>query len=321
MEKWSIDVAVLCIFFARPEQFRQSFETVKKARPRVLLLWQDGPREGRDDDIENIRKCREIAEDIDWECEVHRNYHEKNMGCDPSTFYSHKWAFSIVDKCIILEDDLVPSQSFFPFCKELLDRYENDERIDRICGTNLLTNYDIPNDYFFQGFGNSWGWASWRRVAEKWEEDFAFMDDPYAVQCMRNLQPKGCLQGHIRWEQACLQHKAEGIPYWEHIIGAQTLLSGRLVIYPRCNMVLNLGLDANSTHAPTDINALPKRVQTFFQNPALDLEFPLKHPRYIINDTAFKRLCDERVYGTRFQKFIGLFERAALKIKRTFRKK
>ena len=132
MEKWKNDVAVLCIFFARPEQFRKSFEQVRKARPRVLLLWQDGPREGRLDDVENIMKCREIAENIDWECEVHRNYHDKNMGCDPSTFYSHKWAFSIVDKCIVLEDDLVASESFFPFCKELLDKYENDERIDRI---------------------------------------------------------------------------------------------------------------------------------------------------------------------------------------------
>ena len=51
------------------------------------------------------------------------------MGCDPSTFYSHKWAFSIVDKCIILEDDLVVSQSFFPFCKELLDRYAKEYAI------------------------------------------------------------------------------------------------------------------------------------------------------------------------------------------------
>ena len=144
MEKWKNDVAVLCIFFARPEQFRQSFECVRRAKPRVLLLWQDGPREGRQDDIENIQKCREIAENIDWECEVHRNYHDKNMGCDPSTFYSHQWAFSIVDKCIILEDDLVPSQSFFTFCQEMLNKYENDTRVDRICGTNLLGEYDIP---------------------------------------------------------------------------------------------------------------------------------------------------------------------------------
>ena len=115
MTKWEIDVAVLCIFFARPEQFRQSFAAVKKAKPKILLLWQDGPR--NENDMDKILECRRIAEDIDWDCTVYKNYHEKNMGCDPSTFLSHKWAFSIVDKCIILEDDVIPAQYFFPFCK------------------------------------------------------------------------------------------------------------------------------------------------------------------------------------------------------------
>ena len=119
------------------------FEQVKKARPRVLLLWQDGPREGREEDVKNILECRKIADEIDWECEVHKNYHEKNMGCDPSTHLSHKWAFSLVDKCIILEDDIVPSQSFFRFCKELLDKYEYDTRVDRICGQTLYGGIDV----------------------------------------------------------------------------------------------------------------------------------------------------------------------------------
>ena len=319
MEKWNIDVAVLCIFFARPEQFRQCFDAVRRARPRVLLLWQDGPREGRVDDVENIKKCREIAENIDWECEVYKNYHDKNMGCDPSTFLSHKWAFSIVDKCIILEDDLVPSQSFFPFCKELLDKYEYDERIDRICGTNLLGNYDIPSDYFYYNTGNSWGWATWKRVADKWESDYAFMDDAYAVKCMRNIAPD--IKTHLKWEHKCLIHKSEGIPFWEQIIGAQTILNGRLVIYPKCNMIGNVGLDANSTHAPEDIKFLPKRIRTYFNNFPRDLMFPLRHPKYVINDAEYGKLVHKRIHGNKVQQFFMLFERACLKIKKTLMRK
>ena len=122
--------------------------------PRTLLLYQDGPRDGHPDDLDGIRRCREIAEDIDWECAIHKWYQEKNYGCDPSTFMAHKWAFSLVDKCIILEDDCVPSQSFFSYCKELLDKYENDERIDRICGMNNLGEYKYcPYSYFFSSTG------------------------------------------------------------------------------------------------------------------------------------------------------------------------
>ena len=100
------DVAVLLLFFARPEQTKQVFDSIKEARPSKLFLYQDGPREGKND-IEGIMACRKIVEDIDWECEVHKNYLEKNQGCDPSGYLSRKWMFSYVDKGIILEDDKV----------------------------------------------------------------------------------------------------------------------------------------------------------------------------------------------------------------------
>ena len=118
------DIAVLLLFFTRSDTFRQVFDAVRQARPSKLLLYQDGPR--RERDMAGIEACRQIVSDenIDWECEVHRNYLTKNQGCDPSGFLSHKWAFSIADKVIVLEDDVVPAQSFFPFCKEMLDRYE-----------------------------------------------------------------------------------------------------------------------------------------------------------------------------------------------------
>ena len=115
-QPYKTDIAVLLLFFNRPETFQQVFNEVKKARPSRLFLYQDGMRGERD--RVGVEACRQIASDenIDWECEVHRLYQEKNLGCDPSEYVSQKWAFSIVDKCIVLEDDDVPSQAFFPFC-------------------------------------------------------------------------------------------------------------------------------------------------------------------------------------------------------------
>ena len=70
---------VMLLFFNRPEQFRQVFEAVRKYEPDELFLVQDGARPNRPDDIENIAKCRQIVEDIDWECNVHCNFSEVNM--------------------------------------------------------------------------------------------------------------------------------------------------------------------------------------------------------------------------------------------------
>ena len=119
---YKTDIAVLMLFFTRSDTFQKVFDEVRKARPSRLFLFQDGPRGERD--MTGIEACRQIVSDdqIDWECEVHRNYQEQNLGCMVAGYTSHQWAFSLADKCMVLEDDVVPSQSFFPFCKEMLDR-------------------------------------------------------------------------------------------------------------------------------------------------------------------------------------------------------
>ena len=77
-----IDVAVLILFFNRPEPFEKVFQAVKEARPSRLFLYQDGPRGEKD--MPGIEACRRIAADIDWECDVKHLYQERNYGCDPS---------------------------------------------------------------------------------------------------------------------------------------------------------------------------------------------------------------------------------------------
>ena len=181
-----VDVSVLILFFNRPKLLAQVFEQVKKARPARLFLYQDGPRGERD--MPGIEACRKVVADIDWECEVHHNYQEKNYGCDPSEYMAQKWAFSLSDKCIVLEDDDVPAVSFFGFCKELLDKYEHDTRISMIAGfNNEEITPDITSDYFFATTFSIWGWASWRRVTDQWDEFYTFLDDKENMRQLKNL--------------------------------------------------------------------------------------------------------------------------------------
>lgn len=294
MEHWKIDVPVLLIFFARPKEFARTFEQVKKARPSTLLLWQDGPRANRPDDVEKIMECRKIAEDIDWDCKVYTNYHEENMGCDPSTHYAHKWAFTLVDKCIILEDDLVVSQSLFPFCKELLDRYENDERIDRICCQNQLGVYDNGYSYLYSWNGTSWGWATWKRVADTWESDYRCLDDKYFTELGKRRVGAA---SHDTFLKVCRQHKEAKVPHWEDIVANAMLMNSRLVIIPTKNMVHNIGGDSeNSTHGADAFNELPKALRPLFKMEIHEIEFPLVHPKYMVEDKIFSNEIQKRFF-------------------------
>ena len=302
MNKWLVDVPVLLIFFVRDEVLQKVFDSVKEARPSTLLLWQDGPRKNRPDDLVGIEKCRKIVENIDWECKVYTNYHEDNMGCDPSTFLAQKWAFSIVDKCIIMEDDRVPCPTFYRYCKELLDKYEFDERINHICGTNLLgENVECDGDYFFAPAGST-TWASWKRVAETWDEEYSYLDDKYAMQCLKNVKSKAeyeIIKGHA------ISHRNEGKQYWETILGMSCILNNRLAIIPKKNMVKDLGLTENSTHAVPNVKLLPRFAQRMFNMPTEDIKFPIVHPKYIIADNKYYRqILDRAGIGRPFTSII-----------------
>ena len=287
------DVSVLMLFFNRPEHFREVFEEVKKARPARLFLYQDGPRGERD--MPGIEACRQIAADanIDWECEVHRMYQEKNFGCDPSEYLSQKWAFSMTDKCIVLEDDDVPSQAFFPFCKELLDKYENDERVWMIAGFNAEETASLPHDegsdvpsYFFTSVFSIWGWASWRRVIDTWDEHYTWLDDEAKRRKMESVIMHKRLRSDIM--SMCYDHKASGIAFYETIFWASMLMNDGLAIMPTYNLINNKGVTDNSTHFQGSLKTMPRRMRRQFTMRRYEIDFPLVHPQQVVEYKPFK---------------------------------
>lgn len=288
MEKAKIDVAVLFLFFARPEQTAKVFEQIRIARPSKLFLYQDGAREGRVDDVKGVEECRKIVENIDWECDVHRWYQDHNEGCDPSEYLSQKWMFDHVEKGIILEDDDVPSQSFFPFCKELLDKYENDLRISMISGMCHMDKVDIDDDYFFSKHGPIWGWATWKRTIDSWDTTYSFMQDKYVVDTIRY---NGDFS--ITLEKTCKSHLASGKEHYESLLRMYRILNNQLAIIPTKNLISNIGLTANATHCHMTLEDLPPKMRHIYNKKTYTYEFPLKHPSYVVENKILGKAIEE----------------------------
>lgn len=285
-----MDISVLILFFNRPDSLAQVFEAVRQARPARLFLYQDGPRGERD--LPGIEACRRVVENIDWPCHVERLYQERNYGCDPSEFISQRWAFSQTDKCIVLEDDDVPSPSFFPFCKEMLDRYADDERIGMIAGFNLDEQTpDCGTDsYFFSTNFSIWGWASWARVVNAWDEHYSWLDSPEAVRSIENLTAERRLRTDFL--PMCRAHRASGKAFYETIFHAHLLLNSQLAVVPAVNMVSNLGVSNDSTHFAGSVQTLPRGYRRIFTMGRHNLAFPLHHPAAVVDHVAYRR----RVY-------------------------
>ena len=288
-KSYAVDVPVLIIFFTRYEQTRKVFEQVRKARPSKLYLYQDGARAGREDDVANIERCRSIVSDnnIDWECEVHRLYQVKNYGCDPSEYIAQKWFFEDEEYGIVLEDDDVPSQSFFTFCKELLERYKNNDKINMICGMNNTGISDhIQESYLFTQKGSIWGWASWKRVIDTWDGTYQWTEDAKKRDTIRK---NATSINFDEWYKVVLQHKASGRAHYESTNAASMFLHDRVNIVPKYNMISNIGVSQESTHSVSDIRLLPKRTQKLMYMKTYEIKFPLIHPSHIEIDKTFEK--------------------------------
>lgn len=317
MNKALIDISVLLIFFTRYEQFKQVFEQVRIARPSRLFLYQDGPRENYPEDIENIKKCREIAESVDWDCKIFRLYQKKNIGVDPSGYIADRWAFSQTDKCIVLEDDVVPSISFFSFCKEMLDRYENENKIMLISGFNVeeITK-EIKEDYFFTATTFTWGWASWSRVVNKWDGNYDFLDNKLSVERIKKyIKRKGLVKTLI---PSCRYERKIGISRFETILIANQCLEQGLTITPKKNMINNIGVVTGSTHYVEDISLIPKGYRRIFTMDRYEIDIlNIVHPKIIEDNENYLKKA-YRIYGWKhpFVKCYRLLETTFYQIKK-----
>jgi hypothetical protein len=165
---------LLFMVFNRPEKTKMVWEKIRIAKPLKLYISADGPRIDRPDDKEKCDQVRKIVTNIDWNCHVKYLLHDNNLGCSSAGKTAFDWVFSQEDDVIELEDDTVPSQSFFMFCQEVLDKYKNDEKIGYITGQNFMGIKSGKASYFFSRYGGSSGWATWKRVYQQW--DFKLMN-------------------------------------------------------------------------------------------------------------------------------------------------
>ena len=316
MKNSKVNLPVLIIFFNRPDKLSKVFSLIKEARPSILFLAQDGPRKGNVNDIEQIKLCRNIVDEIDWDCKVYKNYSEDNLSCDPKEFSSISWAFNYVDRLVILEDDCLPNISFFDFCYELLEKFKNDQRVHMVSGMNKLGIYEESyHDYIFSNVGSGWGWATWKRVWIEVERNsnFEFLHNQkirsLIKEYVKTMTYKGyrdILKAGDTFERKT--HQLSRIISWEYLLGVTMLLNSSYVITPKKNLISNIGVGMNSTHSVNDIRKLPKEKQKLFFMETHKLDLPIKHPEYLLVDFKYERIHNFYFNPSNFKRMLMKFE-------------
>ncbi len=243
---------VLFLIFNRPDTTQRVFDAIRESKPSQLFVSADGPREGKAGEAERCQVTRGILNRVDWECQVQTNFREKNVGLKTAISSGIDWFFENVEEGIILEDDCLPSQSFFWFCQELLAKYRDDERIMSISGDNFQDGQKRGDgSYYFSKLGPIWGWATWRRAWQYFDlrlETFPKFKEQNQIKNVFDDK-----NSQIFWITK-IQEVYGGGTTWSFAWVYALFAHSGLCAIPNVNLVSNIGFGAGAVHA-TDPNS------------------------------------------------------------------
>ena len=321
-------IGILFLFFNKTETTQIVLERILESKPEVLLLAQDGAREGNKHDSKAVPECRrcveELVKKIDWPCQVFRNYSKVNMGCDPREYSAISWAFQYVSKLIILEDDCLCAKSFFPFMNEMLNKYEYDERISMISGMERFDkNPFCKESYYFTQACCGCGWATWKRCWNEVEHiarDYEFLDNKIFVHNLDKYVKKCCPRVFANYKDESIKNRernraARAMLSWEFAQSTSMILESRLSINPCVNLVKNIGTVEGAAHSGNDIRTIPKRYRRVFELDYHEMQFPLIHPYYVLRDMQYEEMYDRVFYTNKLLRMKDDIEHVILCIK------
>ncbi len=297
---------ILLLIFNRPDTTRIVFDKLREIKPKFLYVAADGPRDSKLDEDKKCQLTRDIIlEGVDWDCDIKTLFQENNLGCGKGVSTAITWFFEQVDYGIILEDDILPDNSFFPFCEELLIRYQNDSNIMTICGFNPISNVNTDrSSYVFTNYAGVWGWASWRRAWKGY--DYELID--WNKKSVRNK-----LKRRFRKEQYAFMHSAfnqsQNIDTWDYQWWFHRLKNKGLGILPTVNLIKNIGFNEDATHTK-DVNNDIESINV------LKLNFPLNHQNKIKVNKQFDLTLSQKYFWQEIQKKTSILKRI---INRVFR--
>lgn len=250
----SKETPVLFLVFNRPDCTAKVFEALRLHKPKKLFIAADGFRLNKEGEKELCDEVRQIVVNIDWECELRTLFRDNNLGCGKAVSSAINWFFEFVEEGIILEDDCLPSQSFFKYCSELLEKYKYNEDIYTISGNNFHGKSWSDDSYYFSAYSHIWGWATWKRAWAKYDFNLHSMNDAQLYENLKHYFNRKLIVNY--WFSNYKSMKYNPIDTWDYQWMFLVWYNKGVNILPNINLVQNIGFDENATHTTSSVHHL-----------------------------------------------------------------
>lgn len=298
MDFQEINTPVVLFVFRRIDTVKLIFEKLQEIKPRILYVFSDGPRVGKEDEAKKVQEVREfVSNAVNWDCELHLEYAENNKGCAGNICDGIDKVFQQEETAIILEDDAVPMKEFFIYCQYLLAKYQVEKRVQYIAGFNAVGDSDtITDSYAFsQSAPMSGAIATW---SDRWNQcDFSMKNWPH------NKKEKIFRKYYYFNELYKFHCSAFDDSYknindgWDYQFHHDQLDKQRFAIVPKGNLAKSYGYTEGAFHPQnkTEADHLDK-IMNYTQKP---FDFPMQEPDEIVLNCEYDRLRQKLLLGVK----------------------
>lgn len=239
---------VLILAFNRPDLFERVLESVLEYGPSRLYISCDGPRNGNQDDVQNVEAIRQIVESLAADHQVSFQFHRANRGCFRGVKEGIDWFFDAEEAGIILEDDCLVTNHFFSFCEWAMHTYAKDARIGMVSGHCVVPQRLVPSQpAFLNRCVHIWGWATWRRTWSLFVDDLSLWRNEQCRELIFEFVD-GSRFSEAYWSEVFDAMGRDAIDTWDfrwvYTLWKHQLLS----LNSSTNLVTNIGFDSRATH-------------------------------------------------------------------------
>lgn len=283
-----LNTAVLFLVFNRLDVTKKVFAAIANAKPNKLYIACDGARANKIGEDKLVNELRDhLLNNVTWDCEVKTLFRDHNLGCGRAVSSAITWFFEHEEQGIILEDDCLPSQSFFQFCEENLIKYHHDKRIWQVSGYSILEEHDlVESSYYFSNMTQIWGWATWRDRWQQFDLEMRqypeFIKSGYFASAVKSLRLR-------LWHQQLFDDNFGNCKTWDCQWYFTALINNGLSVTPAISLVENLGFSMTDS-------AHPELADTVITNTkANEIQFPLIEPKFIL----VNQLLDDKYFKWR----------------------
>ncbi len=262
-------IPVVLIVYNRPDFTKKALQAIALSKPAQVLVISDGPKADRLGDEDLVMEVRELCDQSNWPFPISVNAAESNMGLRRRIISGLDWVFTLCDAAIILEDDCAPHPGFFTFVDTVLRHHASSDQLGIVSGNNFCGPvWKSDYSYGFSATPRIWGWGTWAHVwrAFSGQESIQFSWTPEERSETVRLVP-----GKVRRRAiASMMAAGDTLDAWSLAFSVYLLQKGLLSVYPRKNLVENIGFGNRSTHT---------KFESFIaQIPAEELTLPVSHP-------------------------------------------